>query len=460
LYLAESGSSTVSIANTDISNNSGTTGGGGIYMSGSGSTLSLVNSILTSNNTTNSGGALYFGSGVHFYSDAITIRNNSVTVSGGAIYVNSNGGNIEILNSQIWSNSANSGYGCMYLPEAATSTVSVANTDISNNTGTANGGGIYISGSGSTLSLVNSSIRYNSIGGARGGGVYANTGVDLYLEDSSVNSNDGRYHGGGICAWGSNNFTMKNSNLNGNYFNSNNGIGGGAYLVTPPSVYIADSTVQNNTGYTYGGAIHLSNTSTNKVMIERSYFRGNSFQGYTDYNTKGGGIYFTGNGTRTVRNSVFSGNKARFGGGVFHNSSDINTVYMNTSFSGNHATESGGGIYGSTNGLTITNSIVYSNAADTSNNNIRGTHTVSYTNDGDAMLDCTPGDNPNNNMTCTPSFVSPLEPSSAPTTSGDYHLQSGSSCIDTGTSTGAPSDDIDGDTRSGSIDMGADEYVP
>ena len=48
----------------------------------------------------------------------------------------------------------------------------------------------------------------------------------------------------------------------------------------------------------------------------------------------------------------------------------------------------------------------------------------------------------------------------APTSSGDYHLQSGSDCIDEGTGTGAPSDDIDGDSRSGSIDMGADEYVP
>jgi hypothetical protein len=45
---------------------------------------------------------------------------------------------------------------------------------------------------------------------------------------------------------------------------------------------------------------------------------------------------------------------------------------------------------------------------------------------------------------------------------GDYHLTADSPCIDTGTSEGAPSDDIDGDTRpqGQGYDMGADEFVP
>jgi hypothetical protein len=51
---------------------------------------------------------------------------------------------------------------------------------------------------------------------------------------------------------------------------------------------------------------------------------------------------------------------------------------------------------------------------------------------------------------------------------GDYHLQAGSPCIDTGTDTGAPNEDIegnlrpiDGDIIPGAItDMGAYEFVP
>jgi parallel beta-helix repeat protein len=57
------------------------------------------------------------------------------------------------------------------------------------------------------------------------------------------------------------------------------------------------------------------------------------------------------------------------------------------------------------------------------------------------------------NTEADPMLVDPLN--------GDYRLQSGSPCIDSGTSEGAPSTDIDGTPRpqSGGYDMGAYEYV-
>ena len=52
--------------------------------------------------------------------------------------------------------------------------------------------------------------------------------------------------------------------------------------------------------------------------------------------------------------------------------------------------------------------------------------------------------------------------SEAPTTAGDYHLDKISPCIDAGTSTGAPPDDIDGESRpyGPGYDIGADEDPP
>ena len=60
-----------------------------------------------------------------------------------------------------------------------------------------------------------------------------------------------------------------------------------------------------------------------------------------------------------------------------------------------------------------------------------------------------------------PLFVNSRPASEAPTIAGDYHLQSGSPCINQGTANGAPDNDIDGDIRPQDtyIDMGSDEYV-
>ena len=64
-----------------------------------------------------------------------------------------------------------------------------------------------------------------------------------------------------------------------------------------------------------------------------------------------------------------------------------------------------------------------------------------------------------NNVFDPPGFVNGLAPSLAPTTGGDYHIQSGSACIDAGSSSYPFDHDIDGLPRpqGGGYDMGADE---
>ena len=54
-------------------------------------------------------------------------------------------------------------------------------------------------------------------------------------------------------------------------------------------------------------------------------------------------------------------------------------------------------------------------------------------------------------MGSDPMFVDPYT---------DCHLQDDSPCIDAGTSSGAPSDDIEGNPRDGFPDMGAYESIP
>jgi len=57
-------------------------------------------------------------------------------------------------------------------------------------------------------------------------------------------------------------------------------------------------------------------------------------------------------------------------------------------------------------------------------------------------------------------FVNGIDPASAPTTGGDYHLQSGSPCIGQADAGSPFGHDIDQQARpnGGSYDMGADEF--
>jgi len=64
-----------------------------------------------------------------------------------------------------------------------------------------------------------------------------------------------------------------------------------------------------------------------------------------------------------------------------------------------------------------------------------------------------------NDISAAPMFINPV--------GADYHLQAGSPCIDAGTNTGAPTQDIEGNPRpvdgdgdgTATTDMGAYEYV-
>jgi predicted outer membrane repeat protein len=146
---------------------------------------------------------------------------------------------------------------------------------------------------------------------------------------------------------------------------------------------------------------------------------------------------------------------------------------MNSTISGNYADDDGGGIYGN---ATVTNSIVYGNdARDTNYKQYAGTPTFSYSD----VQDYSGG---TGNIDSDPLFVDFQQASKEnPTAAGDFHICNGvddphddctaqSPAIDTGTSTGAPSDDIDdGGSRPVDVpgvpavgttvyDMGADEY--
>ena len=131
--------------------------------------------------------------------------------------------------------------------------------------------------------------------------------------------------------------------------------GSGIYNnISSPSM--VNTVFSGNVAFLGGG---IYNTAFSSPSIVNTVFRRNSAQ-------FGGGMYNVSSSLSMV-NTVFSGNSATlFGGGMYNNNSFPSIV--NSTFSGNVAF-SGGGIYNTSSSPTIYNSVFYDNDEDIVNSN-------------------------------------------------------------------------------------------
>jgi hypothetical protein len=138
---------------------------------------------------------------------------------------------------------------------------------------------------------------------------------------------------------------------------------------------------------------------------------------------------------------------------------------------GNRAAGAGGGLRNSSSSPQIRNSIVWGNRVGTTVSAINDTNSTpaaSY-----SIIEG--GYSGTSNLSSAPQFVNPIDAASAPTSSGDYHLQANSPALNTGNNAALPADsfDLDGDSNitepipydssgnarvaNGTVDMGAYE---
>jgi parallel beta-helix repeat protein/predicted outer membrane repeat protein len=237
-------------------------------------------------------------------------------------------------------------------------------------------------------------------------------------------------------------------------------LGGGIYCKSS-SPTISNCIISGNTA-SNGGGIYCYNYA---FSIAPVYITNCSISGNTSTKT-GGGIYCS-YSNPTLTNCIISGNLAESNGagGIFCRSS--NPLIVNCTISGNLATSRGGGIYFLGCSAVMVNSICWGNAAQIIGDNMSiflsdSSFDINYSAieggwSGLGNIGAEP--EPDN-----PLFVDPQAATSAPTTLGDYHLQSGSPCIDAGDPASAfpdfPVDDIDDQARpqGAFYDMGADEF--
>ncbi len=158
--------------------------------------------------------------------------------------------------------------------------------------------------------------------------------------------------------------------------------GGGMAIEGSISVYITDSSYENNRASMQGGGIHLSSGTNIGLNVVNSTINNNTAL------QQGGGIWNGSSGTVTINGSTISSNNATApsgnsqGGGIFINSAGTVNIFSST-ISGNTATSSGTGAgagAGIQNAgiLTITHSTIEGNSATVfAGLNNSGTATIS-----------------------------------------------------------------------------------
>jgi hypothetical protein len=325
------------------------------------------------------------------------------------------------------------------------------------------GGGMYNSQGSPT---VDACTFTGNTAGSGGGGI-CNDNADSTVSDSTFSGNATSGTGGGMLS-----LVGTTTVVNCTFIGNEAGYGGGLDN-DGATATIADCTFIGNTSYGDGGGMYNGGSS---LTVLNCAFMNNVARGV--WNVQGGAMRnyfcnltvtnctFSGNyvlaeelalgggmfnacGDLTMTNCIFSGNHAlveapeagsaeSYGGGL-HSRATIGTV-ANSTFVGNRATaasdgvhtiSSGGGIYTEEDDLSLTNCILWGNAADTGSEIYGGSSTPSVT------YSCVQGGwSGEGNISVDPML-----------SAGDLHLMPGSPCIDAGDNTAVPADtgDLDGD---------------
>jgi hypothetical protein len=220
--------------------------------------------------------------------------------------------------------------------------------------------------------------------------------------------------------------------------------GGGLYN-RGGTLSLSDCTITGNTATDEGGGLFNyggTTTLTDCAVSGNSAFRG-------------GGLCAFG-GTTTLTNATVSGNSASYsGGGLF--ASDGTTTLTNATVTGNSASFGGGGVLISSGTTTLTNTIVAGNTGGDVQGPLEAASGHNLVGDGTGMTGISNGSQGNQVGTAQ----APIDPLLS--ASGDYGgptptmpLLPGSPAIKAGaTGPGIPTTDQRGQSRTGSVDIGA-----
>lgn len=251
------------------------------------------------------------------------------------------------------------------------------------------------------------------------GGIVARSNPNLKISESTLSNNTtyGSVVGGGAIGyygdWSGGKLTVSYSVFSGNKASDR---GGALYIIGVPGMV---STVLNSTFIgneaTQGGAIYQDNGS---ASIENCTFNGNRA------GNVGGALFVNGYGSMNIVNSTYGGNQAS-GGGAMH--LETGTLNVSSSTIAGNSTGSGGAIYKAYGTVNLKSTIIANNSGGNC-----GTYSPGNINDRGNNLRW-----PSNDTSCVGAFGDPkLEPLAG---NGfpiqTMALQVGSAAIDRGSCT-------------------------
>ena len=265
------------------------------------------------------------GNSILTIEDGAVLQNNTAKESGGIIQARANT-TINIKGGLFKNNSSESGGGVLF----TNGQLNITGGTFEGNVGKY-GGALWI-GSKSTATVENATFRNNKTTSSYGGGAIWGSN-EFKVKNSTFEKNQQNQPVG----WGGAIYSVKNMTIEGSTFKENEANVGGALAIHDGmKMTVKDSKFIGNSA-TFAGAISIGasteestmsgcaftdNKATKKggaiwsknapISIEDSTFENNG-KG-TLY---GGGLCVNGDKTYNVKNSIFKGNQAKLGGGIF-----------------------------------------------------------------------------------------------------------------------------------------------
>ncbi|MCC6151569.1 MAG: choice-of-anchor D domain-containing protein [Planctomycetes bacterium] len=306
----------------------------------------------------------------------------------------------------------------------------------------------------------------------RGGGLLAGD-TNLTLAGCIFDGNYAEYSGGGLCVEGSSNTTCTISDCN---FINGSSLGGCAGVFVQgtgtKTVSMLRCVVDSNTTTGGEGAGVQFNISAGSVTLtdctisnNASFNGGASAAGGMSLNAVGGSI------SCTMTNCTISGNQTeadtRASGLWIHGNSASPANLINCTITNNAnvyvgATTGAGVVQANSFPVYLTNTLISQNVRLSTRANVFGVfNSQGYNFIGDTTggtIFATTGDQFGTSGSPLNPNIGPLASNGGPTQT--HALLAGSSCINAGTSVGAPSTDQRGQARFAQTDIGAYEYVP